>query len=461
MQTLSAISDSDLLSRLPLLVGHERAAIADVIEHLLEVDRRRLYLEEGCSSLYTFCIERLGYSEDEALKRVRVARLAERLPRVLEQLESGSLHLTGLFLLAPHLTEDNSEALLAEARGKSRREVEKLLARWFPRPDVEPRMEPVPSQGTLPDPGLAGGQGSGPSPARTGPGTGDFQSRARAQLEPLSASSYRVDFTASADLVAKIEQAKELLSHALPSGELPALFDRALDALIEREIGRRRGTGRRRERRPQKPGSRHVPVEVARIVWERDAGQCTVDALGRRCSERRFLTLEHKHPHALGGPSTAENLCLLCSSHNAHTARQVFGRAHIDNKRLERACRAERVHTAEPPQSVEPPQAAEGAPIQSDRRAVRAERGARPEARRAVRVERSGRQETRRAVRAERGARPEAHREQTEAKVFSALCNLGFGKRQVRHVMAELRQRQVAPEPEALLRAGLALLVPG
>ena len=414
MQSLSSVSDSDLLVRLPVLVGRERAAIVDVIEHLLEVDRRRLYLEEGCSSLYTFCIERLFYSEDEALKRVRAARLAGRLPRVLEDLESAALHLTGLFLLAPHLTEENGEALLSEARGKSRREIEKLLARWFPKPDVEPRMEPVPVQGTLPDPRPTDGQGSGPSLMLTCPGPGAM--RTRAQLEPLSASSYRVEFTASAELVAKIEQARELLSHALPSGELPALFERAMDALIEREVRRRRGidAGRWRRRRPQKLGSRHVPVEVARMVWERDGGQCTyVDALGRRCSERRFVTFEHKFPHAFGGPATVENLCLLCASHNAHTARQMFGAAHINRKRRER------VHTAEAPQSVEPPPAAEDAPSEGEQR------------------------------------------EQAIAKVSSALCNMGFRKHQVRQVMAELRQRHVTPEPEPLLRAGLALLVPG
>jgi hypothetical protein len=85
-----------------------------------------------------------------------------------------------------------------------------------------------------------------------------------------------------------------------------------------------------------------VPVEVAAVVWERDGGQCTfVDAEGRRCSERRFLTLEHTHPHALQGPSTVTNLSLLCASHNAQSARKVFGEAHIENKRRERAERAQ------------------------------------------------------------------------------------------------------------------------
>src|SRR5882724_9687685 len=38
-------------------------------------------------------------TEDAALKRARVARLALRLPRVLDELRTGAIHLTGLFLL--------------------------------------------------------------------------------------------------------------------------------------------------------------------------------------------------------------------------------------------------------------------------------------------------------------------------------------------------------------------------
>src|SRR5688572_15142686 len=188
-KSLSSIADSDLLARLPVLVSRERAAIADVIEHLIEIQRRQLFLEQACSSLYTFCIERLGYSEDEALKRTRVARLAERLPRVVDELRSGALHLTGLFLLAPHLTEQNAEALLAETRGKSRKVIEQILARWFPRPDVEPRMDPIASQGALPDLGPDHREGSGPVPTSTCPG--QVTHRPAGKVEPLSASSYR------------------------------------------------------------------------------------------------------------------------------------------------------------------------------------------------------------------------------------------------------------------------------
>jgi len=136
-------TDAELVARLPTLVQAERRAMADVIEHLVEMERRRLYLTLAVSSLYRYCIERLGYAEDAALKRHRVARLALRLPQVLDELRAGTMHLTGLFLLSTHFTEDNAALLLSEARGKSRRQLEELIARWFPRPDVPPSLTPV------------------------------------------------------------------------------------------------------------------------------------------------------------------------------------------------------------------------------------------------------------------------------------------------------------------------------
>src|SRR6188474_4417 len=104
-------TDSELVARLPGLVLAERRAMVDVIEHLVEMERRRLYLKHAVSSLYCYCIEKLGYPEDAAVKRQRVAKLALRLPQVLEELRAGTTHLTGLFLLSQYLTEDNVAVL--------------------------------------------------------------------------------------------------------------------------------------------------------------------------------------------------------------------------------------------------------------------------------------------------------------------------------------------------------------
>jgi hypothetical protein len=406
MPALSSISDSDLIARMPALVHAERAAIAEVIEHLMEIDQRRLYLGQACSSLYAYCM-RLGYSEEGALKRVRVTRLAEQVPRVLDELRSGAVHLTALYVLSKHLTEDNAEALLGETRGRSRRALELVLARWFPRPMVKQQISPQ----LDPPSCAASAAASHPEINPSGPPLssallGKGESRAPFKLEPLSISSYRIQFTASAELYAKIEKARALLSHALRANDLAELFERALEELLARETKRRLGAGRPRQQRKLKPGSRHVPVEVARTVWERDGNQCSfVDAEGRRCNERRFLTLEHRQPFALGGHATADNLCVLCSAHNAYTARQVFGERHIAKQRRQAKKRAERVKSDDPKST-------------------------------------------------------ERARTDTFAKALSALEKLGFHGRQVTPVLAELREARVAPGLEPLVRAALTHLVP-
>jgi hypothetical protein len=77
-------------------------------------------------------------------------------------------------------------------------------------------------------------------------------------------------------------------------------------------------------------------VDIQRAVRERDGNQCTfADDKGRRCSERRYITLEHKEPFALGGPPSVDNISLLCWAHNQHAARKAFGEDHIERKRAE------------------------------------------------------------------------------------------------------------------------------
>jgi hypothetical protein len=110
----------------------------------------------------------------------------------------------------------------------SRQDIEQLIARWFPKPDVEGRIDPVASQSALPL-DRNGHVQSGRPAESIGPETG--APRHPVKVEPLSASGYRVQFTASDELYAKIEQAKELLSHGMPSGDLAQLFERAMDAL--------------------------------------------------------------------------------------------------------------------------------------------------------------------------------------------------------------------------------------
>lgn len=352
---------------------------------------------------FAYCLERLGYSEDGATKRVRVSRLVQRFPQVLDELASGEVHLTGLFLLSGYLTEDNVDELLGEARGKSKRQLEELIARWFPRPDVPPTITPM-----LPEPvqtdlsTMSGAGNSGPAPAPP----------PRSRVEPLSPATVRIELTAGVAFRDKLEAARNLLSHQVPSGDLATLLELGLDLLIEDAVKRRSGAGKPRKRRETKPGSRHVPVEVQRAVRERDEDQCTfVDAEGRRCSEKRFLTIEHIEPFAKGGPTTVDNCSLLCQGHNAYRARQVFGEEHIQEKISEARAHREANSTSRAP-ATSPAPAVEPAPSVCD------------------------------------------------DKVLFALVHMGFKRKAARQALEQVRARGVEPQHQPLLRAALSVLCP-
>ena len=122
------LSDVELLAEVKRLTAIERQATARLIAALGELDARRLYLSEGCSSLFTYCTQVLHLSEHAAYLRIEAARAARKWPAILELLAEGALHLTAIGLLAPHLTTDNIERTLAAARHKSKREVEEIVA---------------------------------------------------------------------------------------------------------------------------------------------------------------------------------------------------------------------------------------------------------------------------------------------------------------------------------------------
>jgi hypothetical protein len=76
---------------------------------------------------------------------------------------------------------------------------------------------------------------------------------------------------------------------------------------------------------PARP-SRHVPREVKREVWGRDAGQCAfVSSTGRRCTEGTFLEYHHIQPYAMQGPATVANISLRCWRHNHYEGELIFG----------------------------------------------------------------------------------------------------------------------------------------
>lgn len=382
---LAALPPEALLQTLGLLVSRDHQLTADLLAHLAEVDARALFLEHACSSMFIYCVDRLHMSEPTAYKRILAGRTARRFPVIFERVERGALHLTGITLLSPHLTEENHRELLEAASHRSKREIEQLLASRFPRADVAAQIRkaparpsappaaptPAPPASSLSPPAasfspslfaapsfpphsplppvaassppseLPGGTPpalpSSPPPSTAAPPPRELRSpepadcghpaTARADCKPLSEDRYLLRLTLSGAVRQKLLEAQALLRHRLPGGELEHVLERALDALLGDLRAEKFGeTATPRQPRTPRPGSRYIPQAIKREVAARDGHQCTFVAVdGRRCEERAFLEFDHWQPFGQGGSSEANNVRLLCRAHNGWAARQAYG----------------------------------------------------------------------------------------------------------------------------------------
>ncbi len=141
--SLAQLSDAELLEGTRRLIGRSNRLLAELLVHLGEVEARGIHRTRACSSLYAYCIYELRFSEDEAFRRVAAARLIRRFPALLDALSSGELHLTGLLMLGPHLTEGNLREVLARAKFRTKRELARLVRILDPLPAVPARIEPL------------------------------------------------------------------------------------------------------------------------------------------------------------------------------------------------------------------------------------------------------------------------------------------------------------------------------
>ena len=334
MTSIAELTDRELLDAATRAVDRERRTTAELIALLAELDRRKLYLGEGYPSLFAYCTQTLHLSEPAAYIRITAARAVRRFPQLLAQLADGDVTLTTISLLAAHLTEENCDSVLEEARHKSKRDVERLVAALHPQPDVPSSVRRLPDLGVVePRPAAAADPGGLPAPTSA---VSLAVARAfgapavrRTLVTPLAPERYLLRVTISGEAHRSLERARSLLRHLVPDGDPAAVVERALAALVEQLERRkaaltRRPSRARRARRGRMLRSRGVPAAVRRAVWARDEGRCAYVGARGRCPETGFLEFHHARPFADGGSATVENLELRCRAHNAHEARLYF-----------------------------------------------------------------------------------------------------------------------------------------
>jgi 5-methylcytosine-specific restriction endonuclease McrA len=360
MNSLKSLSDKKLVGRLRQLVLKERATTLSILPHLAEVARRQLYVAKGYSTLFDYCVSELGYGESSAWRRVRVARVIKEIPEVYDLLKQDKLTFSAVDQVATVLTVENKKDLLPRLMGKSKSEIDKLLAEYRPPQKIRDQARPTTVSKMVTVESLpAGALSTSDGGRQTSPDLGEISLRSEGKKDPscsrrmlqtpasdgsfstpelieVHEKMYEIRFAGDEELMELMGWMRTHLSHKFPTGaSFLDMFKYAMQYVREREdlaLRAERRNDKKRSRKPSDSSSRHIPATVKEKVWVRDKGQCTfVGSGGKRCSEIKYLQFDHfPIPFGRGGPSTPDNLRLLCATHNKYTARQVYGERHME-----------------------------------------------------------------------------------------------------------------------------------
>jgi 5-methylcytosine-specific restriction endonuclease McrA len=264
--SLSHLTDSALHQDFFQLAQSEREILSQVLLHIREVDRRKLFAALGFASLFDYLTRGLKYSEGSAQRRISAARLSSTVPVVIELIETGDLTLAQTSLIQTQAKAETSqmkEKMIAEIKGKNFRESEKIV-----------------------------------------------QSQTRTQTEKLP-TKRKIQFEVDQELLELLEELQHLKT---TQRDKISLLKDACRQEIERlkknkfktlEKPNAASVKKTPLGQPQK-SNRHIPAEVKRKVAERDQHRCV------KCGSQRYLQFDHRQAWALGGDHSVENIRLLC-----------------------------------------------------------------------------------------------------------------------------------------------------
>jgi hypothetical protein len=283
---LHKLSDETLLKNTQSLAQQEREILGQVLQHLREIDRRRLYSHLKFGSLYDYAIKELGYSEDQAYRRIQAMRLLKELPQIQEKINEGSLSLSHLSLAQSlfrrelksgqkSFSAEEKMELLNKLKYTTKREAEKIT--------VSHSTQPIP-----------------------------YVERVKVITgENWTEKSFEIKFAVKEEILNKVAQLKCLLAHKKPNIQLSELFELLCNLGIEKW-----------DKTHSAPARKVViqsKAQIKRQIWIRDKGQC------QNCGSRYALEIDHRLPKAMNGDEAKENLRLLCRSCNQRAAINVFG----------------------------------------------------------------------------------------------------------------------------------------
>lgn len=272
--------------------SRERVALHEMLVHLREIDRRKLFSKRGYPSIYDYAMARFKYSYDEIHRRFTATKVLKEMPEIESKIIDGSLQLTHLtqaqsyFKKAQHTRGEKLE-ILAKLENKSKAETIKILYH-----------------------------------------------------KEVNARYY---FEAHKEFEEKVERLKGLQPHLSFDQLMEKVFDIALEKLdpmakavriqakeaarekswkaseVTEEVVASSAVHSQQVRRASAKTQRYIQASVKRDVWTKAQGKC------QHCGSTFALEYDHIVPFAKGGASTTENLRLLCRSCNQRRGIEEFG----------------------------------------------------------------------------------------------------------------------------------------
>ena len=191
---LNHLSDSELHEKTKSLARKEREILTQVLWHLQEVDRRKLFSAMKYRSLHEYATKELGYAEDQAYRRINAMRLLREVPEIEEKIDTGKITLTAIskaqtfFRKTEKKTREEKSEILKKLEGKSTREVELTLNL------IEPEAAKAPDR-----------------------------------IKPVNEEVIEIRFQANKALEEKLERLKGLLAHKHPNISLGELIEKLAD----------------------------------------------------------------------------------------------------------------------------------------------------------------------------------------------------------------------------------------
>ena len=245
---MSGLSDDQLLEQTTRLALLDHQIQVFVIDHLLEIEARGLYLSRGFPSLFAYVARGLGYSDASAWRRINAMKLCARIEGARERLRDGSLTLDAAAQLqAAFERRDRERAHLTRGAGAGAGSATKPNGAA---PARTPQRKPAPVLDVSARKALVE-QAVGKSTrqvmqmlAAVDPALAVPADRVR----PLSEGRWELKAVIDAECQRGLEQLRGLLSHVDPHMTLGQLVGRLVQEGLDRHDPGRPRRGRRAER---------------------------------------------------------------------------------------------------------------------------------------------------------------------------------------------------------------------